>query len=158
MSDFVDWLGANLWSLWGITALGLAAAELFTLDLTLLMLASGALAGGVVALVFPGLFWLQIVVAVVVAVASLFLLRPTLLEKVRNAPGYRSSLDNLVGARGTVTALVGAETGEVKVSGQVWEARPYDPTITIEPGEPIEVFGLDGITLIVYPVHRSIEG
>ena len=66
MSDFVDWLGANLWSLWGITALGLAAAELFTLDLTLLMLASGALAGGVVALVFPGLFWLQIVVAVVV--------------------------------------------------------------------------------------------
>ena len=77
--------------------------------------------------------------------------RPVALEVVGLTKTFETT-------RGTVTALVGAETGEVKVSGQVWEARPYDPTITIEPGEPIEVFGLDGITLIVYPVHRSIEG
>ena len=42
MSEFFDWISSHLWAGWGILALLLAAAELLTLDLTLLMLASGA--------------------------------------------------------------------------------------------------------------------
>lgn len=156
MNEFVEWVRGNLWAAWGTLALGLAAAELLTLDLTLLMLASGALMGGLTSLVFPGLIWLQVIVAVVTAFATLFLLRPTLLAKVRNAPGYRSSLDTLVGSKGVATTAVTASAGEVKVEGQVWEARPFDPAIPIPAGEDIEVFGLDGITLIVYPRNLSI--
>lgn len=50
MNEFMEWVRQNLWAGWGVLALGLAAAELLTLDLTLLMLAGGALAGGVTAL------------------------------------------------------------------------------------------------------------
>lgn len=156
MSDFLDWIGQHLWAGWGVLALALAATELLTLDLTLLMLAGGALAGGLTALIFPGLVWLQVLVAIVMAVGTLFLLRPTLLAKVRNAPGYRSSLDTLVGSTGTATVAVGSQTGEVKVDGQVWEARSYDPDLRIVPGEEIEVFAIEGITLIVYPKSRPL--
>ena len=156
MADFLDWLRNNLWSVWGIGALGLAAAELLTLDLTLLMLAAGAAMGGVTALIFPGLIWLQILVAIVTAVATLFLLRPTLLAKVRNAPGYRSSLDTLVGTAGVATTEITGVAGEVKVQGQVWQARSFDSDITIHSGEQIEVYGLDGITLVVYPSQRQL--
>ena len=96
------------------------------------------------------------VVAIITAVATLFLLRPTLLAKVRKAPGYRSSLDTLVGASGRATAAITAHAGEVKVDGQVWEARSYDPSMEIAEGEAVEVFGLEGITLIVYPKSRPL--
>ena len=142
MSEFLDWVSAHLWAGWGLLAVGLAAAELFTLDMTLLMLAAGALAGGAVALA--------------TAVATLFLLRPTILEKVRRAPGYRSSLDTLIGASGVTTTAITAHAGEVKVDGQVWEARSYDGSVEISAGESVEVLGLDGITLLVYPANRPL--
>ncbi len=156
MAEFMDWVRENLWAGWGVLAMALAAAELLTLDLTLLMLATGALAGGIVALVAPGLIWLQVVIALATAVATLFLLRPTLLAKVRSSKGYRSSLDNIIGAQGSATAVITGNRGEVKVDGQVWEARSFDPSITIEDGEQIEVFGIDGVTLSVYPTNRPL--
>lgn len=152
----MDWIRENLWAGWGVLAMALAAAELLTLDLTLLMLAGGALAGGIVALIAPGLVWLQVVVALVTAVATLFLLRPTLLAKVRSSKGYRSSLDSIVGSRGSATATITGTSGEVKVHGQVWEARAFDPAVPIEEGEEVEVFGIDGVTLSVYPAHRPL--
>lgn len=156
MAEFMDWIRDNLWVGWGVLAMALAAAELLTLDLTLLMLATGALAGGAVALVAPGLIWLQVVIALATAVATLFLLRPTLLARVRSSNGYRSSLDSIVGSRGGATATITATRGEVKVDGQLWEARAFDPSITIEEGEEIEVFGIDGVTLSVYPANRPL--
>lgn len=156
MNELMDWFRDNLWAGWGFLAMALAAAELLTLDLTLLMLAAGALTGGIVALVFPGLVWLQITVALLTAVATLFLLRPTLLAKVRASKGYRSSLDSIVGSKGRATAMITGHSGEVKVEGQVWEARSFDPSITIEEGEEIEVFSLEGVTLSVYPTNRPL--
>lgn len=158
--DLWDWITRNLWVGWGVLAAGLATLELLTLDLTLLMLASGALAGGVTALVFPGLWWLQVIVAIVVAFLTLALLRPTLLEKVRQAPGYRSSTDSLVGSNGLATAEITGTSGEVKVDGQLWNARAFDPAIRIDAGQSVEVYDRDGITLLVYPVdhNRQITG
>jgi membrane protein implicated in regulation of membrane protease activity len=89
----MQWVAEHLWTAWLILGALLAVAEMLTLDFTLLMLAAGALAGGAVAFAFPSLVWLQILVAVGVAVAMLALLRPTLLRKIRNLPGYRSSVD-----------------------------------------------------------------
>lgn len=152
MADFGEWFRSFGWAAWGVLGIGLAALELLTLEFTLLMLASGAFAGGLTALVFPGLWWLQVIVALTVAVGTLFLLRPTLLAKVRNAPGYRSSLESLVGTSGRATAQIDGHGGEAKVAGQVWEARSFDPDTTIPAGQPVEVYGLEGVTLIVYPL------
>ncbi len=149
------WIADNVWVVWLALGAGLALTELATLDFTLLMLAAGAVAGGVTALIFPGLLWLQIAVGVVVAVAMLGLLRPTLLRKVRSMPGYRSSLDKLVGSTGTVVVEITANAGEVKVSGEVWTARSVDGS-SIGTGEQIEVYRVDGATLLVYPRHQAL--
>ncbi|MEA5118139.1 MAG: NfeD family protein [Propionicimonas sp.] len=151
----LEWLAENVWVVWLALGVGLAVTELSTLDFTLLMLAAGAVAGGITAIVLPGLFWVQLAVAGVVAVAMLALLRPTLLHRVRSMPGYRSSVDKLVGSSGTVTAEVTGETGEVKVAGEVWSARSVDGG-AIPAGEQVEVYRIDGATLLVYPRHQAL--
>ncbi len=145
-----EWLGANWWVAWLIAATVLGVAESLTLDFTLLMLAAGALAGAGAAVLFPGLILVHVIVAVVVAFSLLFLLRPTLLDKVRNSPGYRSSLQRMVGSTGRSLTAIDAGSGEVKVAGEVWQARSFDGE-AIEAGTPVEIFEVDGTTVVVYP-------
>ena len=125
-----EWLSDNWWASWLVAAALLALTESLTLDFTLLMLAAGALAGA--------------------GVALLFLLRPTLLEKVRSAPGYRSALQRMVGSTGQATTAITGNSGEVKVNGEVWRARSFGD-VEIEAGASVEVFEVDGITVVVYP-------
>lgn len=155
--EFWEWVTRNLWAGWGVLAAGLAALELLTLDFTLLMLAIGAAAGGATALIFPGMWWLQVIVAIVASFMSLAILRPTLLEKIRNEPGYRSSTDSLLGTNGVATTQITGTTGEVKVDGQLWAARSFDPTVRILEGQDIEIYDRDGVTLLVYPVDPARE-
>lgn len=150
-----DWLSANWWAAWLAAAAALAIAEMFTLDLTLLMLAVGALAGVGVALLFPGLVWVQVIAAVVVAVAMLGLLRPQMLKRLHKGPGYRSSFDKMVGSRGYTIGEVTASGGEVKVAGEIWSARSYDGE-PIAPGVEVEVFEIDGVTALVYPRNKPL--
>ena len=72
-----DWLGDNAWAIWLSLAFLLAVAEIMSLDLVLIMLAVGALAGAGMSVVAPGMWWLQILVAAGVSVGMLLLLRPT---------------------------------------------------------------------------------
>jgi membrane protein implicated in regulation of membrane protease activity len=150
----MQWLAENAWIVWLVGAGILAATETATLDFTLLMLASGALAGAGVAVFFPGLLWLQIVVALVVAVAMLFLLRPTLLVKIRSQPGYRSSIDKMIGANGVAVTDISTGAGEVKVNGEAWTARAVEGVITA--GTEIEVYQIDGAVAVVYPRHQAL--
>lgn len=152
----MDWIRAHQWVAWLATSAALACAEMLTLDFTLLMLAAGALAGAGTAWLFPGAWLAQVLVAVVVAGLLLALLRPTLLRNVRNSPGYRSSLDSLVGSQGTATREITATSGEVKVHGETWAARAMSPGGTIAEGEPIEVFEVDATTLVVYPSREGL--
>ena len=153
-----DWLSENAWAIWMVAAVLLGIAELLSLDLVLIMLAAGALAGGLTAVVAPDLWWLQALVAASVSGLSLGLLRPTLLARVRSMPGYRSSVATMVGRPGRVTVAVGDGLGEVKVDGQTWSARPYDETMALAVGTEIEVFELDGTVAVVYPRHLGLEG
>lgn len=146
----LEWLSSNWWAVWLIAAMLLALTESLTLDFTLLMLAAGALAGAGAALLFPGLILVQVIVAVAVAFAMLFLLRPTLLAKVRNAPGYRSALQRMVGSTGQATTAITGSSGEVKVNGEVWRARSFGD-VAIEAGASVEIYEVDGITVVVYP-------
>jgi len=150
----MEWVSAHLWAAWMILATLLAVAEMLTLDFTLLMLAAGALAGGLVALAFPGLLWLQILMAVVVAVSMLGLARPTLLRKIRAMPGYRSSVDKMVGSPGLALTPITADGGEVKVAGEVWSAHSLEGSI--DAGTEIEVYRIDGAIAIVYPRHLAL--
>ena len=154
--NLTDWLGDHGWALWLSLAFLLGVAEVMSLDLVLIMLAVGALAGAGVSLAAPDLWWLQVLVAAGVSVGMLILLRPTLLAKVRNAPGYRSSTAKMVGSSGVATAQIDRSGGEIKVDGQTWTARPYAADIVIEQGTEVEVYEIDGAIAVVYPKHELL--
>lgn len=150
--NLTDWLGNNPWALWLTVTLLLGIAEVLSLDLVLIMLAGGALAGAGVSVIAPGLWWLQILVAAVASLGMLAILRPTLLAKVRSMPGYRSSLDTMVGSMGLATAEITHHSGEVKIDGLTWSARTMDDATIVQPGDTVEVYEVDGVTAIIYPM------
>jgi membrane protein implicated in regulation of membrane protease activity len=154
--NLTDWLGEHAWAIWLSLAFLLAVAEILSMDLVLIMLAVGALAGAGVAVIAPGLWWLQILVAAGVSVGTLLLLRPTLIEKVRRMPGYRSSTDTMVGSSGMAMSEITHAGGEVKVAGQSWTARTMIPGQVIDQGTEIEVYEIDGAIAVVYPKHGEL--
>jgi membrane protein implicated in regulation of membrane protease activity len=154
--NLTDWLGENAWAIWLSLAFLLAVAEIMSLDLVLIMLAAGAVAGAATAALAPGVWWLQFLVAMIVSIGSLLLLRPTLMKKVRNAPGYRSSTAKMVGSTGFATSKITRSGGEIKVDGQSWTARAFDGDMEIEQGTEVEVYEVDGAIAVVYPRHGPL--
>lgn len=152
----MDWLGEHAWAIWLSLAFLLAVAEILSMDLVLIMLAVGALAGAGVAVVAPDLWWLQVLVAAGVSIATLALLRPTLIERVRRMPGYRSSTDTMVGSSGRAVSQITHDGGEIKVAGQSWSARTMTSGDVIDSGVEIEVYEIDGAIAVVYPKHGEL--
>ena len=154
--NVTDWLGDHAWALWVSLAFLLAVAEILSLDLVLIMLAVGALGGAVVAVAAPDLWWLQVLVAAGISVGMLALLRPTLLARVRDMPGYRSSTAKMVGSSGIAVSQIDRTGGEIKVDGQSWTARPYSSDVVIDAGTEIEVYEIDGAIAVVYPRYDAL--
>ena len=152
----MDWLSEHLAGVWLGLAILLGIAELFSLDLVLLMLALGALVGMVTALLGAG-FAVQALAAAVASVACLALVRPPLVKRLHSGPDLALGHGKLVGQQGVVTErITGLEVGQVKLAGEIWTALPYDETIAIEPGATVEVFEIHGATAYVHPIP-SIE-
>ena len=148
----MDWLSDNVWAAWASAAVLLGVAEMLSLDLVLIMLAVGATAGMVLALVGAPLA-LQMIVAAAVSVAMLGVVRPTLAKRLHGGPELNLGHGKLVGQRGLVTEeITGLQTGRVKLAGEIWSASPYDENVTIAPGETVEVLQIKGATAFVHPV------
>lgn len=153
----MNWLSNHLWAVWAGLAVILAVGEVTLFDFTLMMLAAGALAGAGVALIFPGLLWLQIVVALVVAVAMLWLVRPWLRNATHSHAEVKSGAQHMLGKTGPVVKEITAEgTGAIRIGGDLWTARSYTGE-TIAEGERVEVMEIDGATAIVYPAARPLD-
>jgi membrane protein implicated in regulation of membrane protease activity len=148
----VEWLGDHLWAAWLVLAVGLGVAEMLSLDLILLMVAVGALVGALAALAsFPVI--LQVLLAAGGSAAMLSLVRPSLVAKLHNGPTLVSGHNKLVGQQGVVTEQLSTQQpGRVKVGGEIWSAQPYDESLTIEPGQAVEIFAIRGATAYVHPV------
>ena len=154
MEDFVSWLQDNMWGGWLALATVLGIAELFSLDLVLIMLAAGAL-GGLATSLVTDLVVVQFLVAVVVSVGMLAIVRPGLARRLHYGPELRLGHGKLVGVQGLVTEQVSSiAPGRVRLAGEIWSAQPYDETLTIEAGETVEVLEIRGATAYVHPLPR----
>jgi membrane protein implicated in regulation of membrane protease activity len=153
----MDWLSEHAWAAWlGIAAV-LGMAELVSLDLVLIMLAVGALAGMLTAALGAGVV-AQVLVAGAASVAMLALVRPGLVARLHQGPELRLGHTKLVGQRAVVTQrITGLAIGQIKLAGETWSAAPYDEHITIEPGATVEVFEIRGATAYVHPVAELGE-
>ena len=139
------------WQAWLGVAIALGVAELFSLDLVLLMMAVGAVVGMAAALV--GLpFAIQALAAVAAAVGMLALVRPNIVKRLHSGPELRLGHAALVGKQGVVVDEVSSQGGQVRIGGELWTARPYDDTAVIEPGAKVDVFEIKGATAYVHKV------
>ncbi|RJK93880.1 NfeD family protein [Vallicoccus soli] len=138
----------NAWLAWVIVALVLAGVEIMTLDLIFIMLAAGALAGALGAGLGLAL-WAQLLVGGLSALAMLLVVRPVALRHLRTPHEVRTGIAALVGSQAVVLERVDALTGRVKLAGEVWSARSYDPHAAIEPGRTVDVVQIEGATAIV---------
>ena len=149
MQDFWDGLREDPWPIWLSIAMVLGVLELFSLDLVLLMLASGALAGMVASLV-PGVgVPLQLLAAIATAVAMLAGVRPTFVKRLHGGPELKQGFEALVGEEGFTVAEITAQAGQIKVGGEIWTARPYDDTAVSPVGARVRVFQIRGATAYV---------
>ena len=148
----MDWLRDHLTETWLGIAILLGIAEMFSLDLVLLMLAAGAVVGMVAAVI--GLpFAIQALAAAGASVACLALVRPQLVKRMHSGPELSLGHGKLVGQQGVVTErITPLQVGRVRVGGEIWTAAPYDETLAIEPGDTVEVLEIRGATAYVHPV------
>lgn len=147
----MDWVRDHEWETWLIVGLLMAGAELATLDLTLLMLAVGALAGCALAALGIGVV-VQVLVAVTVAIGLLGFVRPNIVRRMHAGPTLETGPKQLLGKTGMVLEQVTAHNGRVKLLGETWSARSIDEFTTIEPGHTVGVAEIDGATAVVYPL------
>jgi membrane protein implicated in regulation of membrane protease activity len=153
----MEWLGDNLWAAWLALAVALGAAELLSLDLILLMLAVGCIAGAITGVLGAAVI-LQILVAGAASIAMLALVRPNLIKHLHSGPELQLGHSKVVGREALVTEDISShQPGRVKLAGEIWSARPYDDTLTIKAGETVEVLAMKGATVFVHPANASLE-
>lgn len=152
--ELPDWLQA--WQLWLGLGITLGVAELMSLDLVLLMLAVGALAGMTADLLELG-FPVQVLAAVTASVAMLALVRPSIVKRFHAGPDLRLGHDALVGRQAVAVEEISAQGGLIKIGGETWTARPFDESLVIAPGATVDIFEIRGATAYVHEVP-SLEG
>ena len=137
------------WYWWLVVGLVLAVVEMLTVDLIFVMLAAGALVAALAALA-TGQLVIQALVAAVVSGGMLLVVRPVALRHLSVPHAVRTGTAALVGSAGLVIERVDSRDGRVKLGGEVWSARTYNPHDVLEPGTPVEVARIDGATAVVY--------
>ncbi len=136
---------------WLLLAVALCLGELVTLDLVLLMLAGAALAGAGAAVLTDGVA-VQAAVAAVAAVVLLAGVRPVARRHLQ-VPALPWARDRLAGHTAVVIEAVSDASGQVRVEGELWRARPYAGGPDIPAGSTVVVATVEGATLHVYPEH-----
>ena len=136
--------------IWLIGGLLLVAAEALTGDFFLLMLGAGALATAGLAAVTPFPVWVDAVFFGVISLALLAGVRPILLRRFSAAPALTTGVEALSGRHAIVLEEVGEHSGQIRLDGDVWTARPLDATEVYAPGTTVTVMKIDGATAVVW--------
>jgi len=132
---------------WMIIALLFAVAEGFTLGLTFIWFAGGALLAMIVSFFNIGLPF-QLLAFIVGSAVMLIYTRPVAI-KVFKIGGTKTNADSLIGKEGKVIQTMDPYTmGQVNVKGQIWSSMPENHE-TIEENTIVEVVGISGVKLIV---------
>src|SRR5918992_5114272 len=131
------------WAWWLVIAAALAGGEILTLGFFLGPIALAALLATLVAVAGASVP-LQIGTFVAGSIASLAIVRPIARRHMHTPPSIRTGTAALVGSRAVVLEQVDADSGKVKIGGEVWSARAFDDDDVIEPGTRVEVMRIDG--------------
>lgn len=135
--------------IWFGAALVLAGAELLGAEFFMLMLATGALAAAVTALVTGDAILLPAIVFVLVSVAMVVLVRPMLVRRLLTSPPAKVGVARIVGAPAIVLEEVTQGHGTAKVGGDTWTARIHDGVAPLPAGTEARVLEVRGATVYI---------
>ena len=143
MNEWADWVNDNLWVVWIGIATICAVAEMFSLDLVLLMFALAALAAAATAPFLPS--WATLFVFGVVAILLLAVVRPRFKARLHAGPTLTVGHHNLVGRTAVVDEPVSDVAGRVLIDGDLWTARTVGGEHH-DVGTPLTVVSIEGAT------------
>jgi membrane protein implicated in regulation of membrane protease activity len=133
--------------IWLLAGIALLVSEVFTGTFVLLMLGGGALAAaassaflGTPPLGDAGVF-------AGVSLLLLGLARPALRRQAQ-VP-LEPAHDSPIGSSAVVVQRVDEHSGQIKIDGELWSARPLERGRVYEPGEHVTVMRLSGVTAVV---------
>lgn len=138
------------WLAWSIAAALLAVGEIFTPGMFFLGPVALAAVASAVAAALGGAVWIQLVVFVAGAVASIGLLRPIARAHLRMPAAIRTGTAALEGAPAVVLQRVDRDGGRIRIGGEEWSARAFVEDQVFEPGARVEVMKIEGATALVY--------
>lgn len=148
------------WIVWLVLILLFVTIEMMTLELTFLMIALGSV-GGLVAGLLGAPWWLQLVIAAILALVLLLGIKPPLLRALkRGGDPTKTNVDALLGLEGSVVKSIEGAGGLVRLSnGETWTARlsPAAAQRVVGPGEHVVVTAIDGATAVVTPAERNVS-
>ncbi|OJU45029.1 MAG: hypothetical protein BGN98_08920 [Microbacterium sp. 69-7] len=146
-----------LWIAWIVLAVVFVIIELLTLEFTFLMLAAGAVIGGLGVNLLGGPWWLQVLIAAAVSALLLFTIRPLLLTALRrSSQPHPTNVDALYGMAVRVTAPFVDGRGFVRLdNGEQWTAELAPAATALSPGDRAVVTAVRGATVEVAPVPSS---
>ena len=148
------------WLFWIGGALLLVVIETVTADLTFLMIAGGALGGGLTSFL-GGPLWAQVVVFACVSTLLLFAVRPWAKRRLAaTTPQMKTNVDALIGRSATTITAVDDGGGRVRLGGEEWSARlaPAVQGMTrLEAGASVTVTEIAGAVAVVAPAVASAD-
>ena len=148
------------WLLWVGGALLLIVIETMTADLTFLMIAGGALGGGLTSFL-GGPVWAQVVVFACVSTLLLFAVRPWAKRRLAaTTPQMKTNVDALIGRSATTITAVDDGGGRVRLGGEEWSARlapTVQGTTRLEAGASVTVTEIDGAVAVVAPAAAPAD-
>lgn len=137
---------------WMIIAIVFALAEGFTLGLTFIWFAGGALLAMIISFLNLG-FWIQIFTFLIGSSIMLIYTRPVA-KKIFKIGETKTNIDSLIGKEGKVIKTLEPFTlGQISVKGQIWSAKSIDDQ-SIAEGMKVEVVEIEGVKLIVKTIDK----
>lgn len=148
-----------IWILWLCLALLFVIIELLTLEFTFLMLAAGALIGGLGVFALGGPWWLQVLLAAAISALLLFTIRPLLLRALHRSSALQpTNIDAVYGQGARVVTPFVDGSGTVKLdNGETWTARLAADHADVAVGQRLVVRAVHGATVEVALPERTTE-
>ena len=142
------------WIIWLVLFVAMLIVEGLGPSLVSIWFSLGALISLILSFIPNVEWWIEVVVFVVISVATLIALRP-IIRRYYKRNNYNTNIDSYAGKRGYVIEdITYLRPGAVKIGDVSWTAIPADKDQKILEDEVIEVVRVSGNKLIV----KKVEG
>lgn len=137
---------------WLVIFLVLLIIEIFTLGLTTIWFALGAVGAFIASLFHAGIV-VQMIIFLAVSIITLLVTRPIAVKYFSNNT-IKTNVEEIIGKRAVITEAIidGNNNGKAKLNGEIWSARSEDGSY-IQMDETVEIVAVEGVKLIVKKIN-----